>query len=59
MKQKIAKLKFVNWTWENEKIVERLQMSKFLLHLFIYGLYFTFGVKSQKIEHTFLKCMTN
>ena len=31
VKQKVAKLKFVNWTSKNENIVERLWISRFLL----------------------------
>ena len=54
MKQKIAKLKFVNWTSKNEKIVEKLKMSRFLLHLLInLWTLFYFGIKSHNIEHTF------
>ena len=54
MKRKIAKLKLVNRTSKNEKNVERLQMSRFLLHLLIYlWTLFCFGIKSHKIEHTF------
>ena len=50
----MAKQKFVNWTSENKKIVERLQMSRFLLQLLIYlWTLFYFGIKSHKIEHTF------
>ena len=45
---------FVNWTSKNEKIVERLWMSRFLLYLIIYlWTLFYFGIKSPKIEHTF------
>ena len=44
----------VNWTQKNQKIVERLRMSRFLLHLLIYlWNLFYFGIKSGKIEHTF------
>ena len=52
MKQKIAKLKFVNWTSKNEKIVEIFRMSRFLLHLMDF---FYFGIKSNKIEHRTFK----
>ena len=42
-----------------EKTVERLRMSRFLLHLLIYlWTLYHFGRKSHKIEHT-LKRMTN
>ena len=38
---------------QNQTIVERLQMSRFLLHLLIYlCTLFYFGIKSHKIEHT-------
>ena len=54
MKQKIVKLKFVKRTLKNEKIVERLQMSRFLLHLLIYlRTLFFFSIESHKIEHIF------
>ena len=54
LKQKIAELKLVNWTSKNEKIVERMRMRRFLLHLLFYlWTLFDFGIKSRKIEHTF------
>ena len=54
VKQKIAELKLVNWTSKNEKIVERMRMSRFLLDLLVYlWTLFDFGIKSHKIEHTF------
>ena len=57
-KQKIAKLKLVKWTSKNEKIVERLRLSRFLFHLltYLWNLFY-FEVKPHKIEH--LKRMTN
>ena len=33
--KKMAKLSFSNWTSRNEKIVEKMRMSRFLLHLLI------------------------
>ena len=54
VKQKITELKLVNWSSKNELIVERMRMSRFLLHLLIYlWSLFYFGTKSHKIEHTF------
>ena len=51
---KICKINFVKWTSKKEKNVERLQMSRFLLHLLIYlWTLFYFGIKSHKVEHTF------
>ena len=49
---------FVNWTSKNEKIEEKLRMSRHLLHLLIYlWTLFYFDKKSHKIEpmieHTF------
>ena len=39
---------------KNEKIVERLRMSRFLFRLLIYlWILFYFGIKSHKIERTF------
>ena len=50
-KKTIAKLKFVNWTSKNENIVERLPMSRFLLHLLIHlWTLFYIGIKSPEIE---------
>ena len=53
MKQKNVKLKFVNWTSKNERIGERLRMSRFVSHLLIYlETLFFWGIKSHKKEHT-------
>ena len=50
----IVKLKFVNRTSKNEKNVEKLQMSGFLLHLLINSwTLFYFDIKLHNIEHTF------
>ena len=41
VKQKVAKLKFVNWTSKNENIVERCESADFYcINLFVYGLHF-------------------
>ena len=50
----IVKLKFVNCYSKNEKIVEKLRMSRFLLHLLINSwTLFYFRIKLHNIEHTF------
>ena len=44
----------MKWTSKNQKIMEGLRMTRFLLHLLIYlWTLFDFGTKSHKIEHTF------
>ena len=44
----------MNWIPKNKKNVEKLRMSRFLLHLRIYlWTLFYFGIKSYKIEHNF------
>ena len=44
----------MNWISKNKKIVERLRMRRFLMHLLIHlWTLFYFGIKSHKIAHTF------
>ena len=54
MKQKIAKLKFLNWTSKLESIVE-LKMAdeqSFIAFIYLWTLFYI-SIKSYKIEHTF------
>ena len=56
MKQKIAKSKFVNWSWKIERIVDLKMANEQNLITFILNDLWTviyFSIKSHKIEHTF------